>query len=120
MSHPEDAAAQALRLAAQALQQISTQSSSSDDDDVRVDSSALEAAPLDPITPTILTHIGPPGGSAHNFDKTSPKEGAAPAMPPSSPKLSDKLLSSVAQVSFLLVFGWHIRDCEAGIWFGFL
>jgi hypothetical protein len=47
MSRPEDAAAQALRLAAHALQQISTQGTSSDDDDISDAGLALESASID-------------------------------------------------------------------------
>jgi hypothetical protein len=86
MAQPEDPAAQALRLAAHALQQISLQSSSSSDDE----HDAAQPAPLAAAAPAAAA------------DQPSPL---------ASPKLAHKLLSSVAQVMhalcrMMLIRGW--------------
>ncbi len=69
MSRPEDTAAQALRLAAHALQQISTQSTSSDEDDIGDAGSALESASLD--QPVSAAQIQMP--SDDTYDVTAPR-----------------------------------------------
>jgi hypothetical protein len=79
MSQPEDAAAQALRLAALALQQISARSSSDEDD-----TTGIEAP--DPAPPAQLMS---PAADA-----------VSPVALSASGNLSSKLLSSVAQVPF--------------------
>ena len=83
MSQPDDAAAQALRLAALALQQISARSSSSSDDGGSNDDE----------------HNATEGAAAAASDKLITRPSAAEAASPThSPNLSSKLLSSVAQV----------------------
>jgi hypothetical protein len=105
MAQPEDAAAQALRLAAHALQHISLQSSSgSSSSDEEHD--AAESAPLAAAAP------------AAAVDEPSPL---------ASPKLAHKLLSSVAHVRLLalhavcrmilisgLGYGFNLRDNASG------
>jgi hypothetical protein len=103
MAQPEDAAAQALRLAAHALQHISLQSSSSSSSDEEHD--AAESAPLAAAAP------------AAAVDEPSPL---------ASPKLAHKLLSSVAHVRLLamhvcrmilisgLGYGFNLRDNVSG------
>jgi hypothetical protein len=99
MSHPEDAAAQALRLAAHALQQISAQSSSSDDD-------AIDNNPA-PLAPAAITLVVP--SDALDSHKSAVQEVALPDAPSplGSPKLTNKLLSTVAQVG--VCYGFRVR-----------
>ena len=98
MSHPEDAAAQALRLAAHALQQISAQSSSSDDD-------AIDNNPA-PLAPAAIRLVVP--SDALDSHKSAVQEVALPDAPSplGSPKLANKLLSTVAQVG--VCYGFRV------------
>ena len=92
MSQPEDAAAQALRLAALALQQISTRSSSSSSDED--DTAAVDASTAASAQPTLLA-----------------ADAELPLAQSASVNLSSKLLSSVAQVKMLLCTYLPVLPC---------